>query len=141
MVEQHNFQDAELENDLLNFDDEDAEFENEVDNMIFAMRTCGEFYSYPKLMEMSKKYNSINDEGKKSEYLESIPKDLNPELEKSLGFKPSVEILEMLFKWLSVLDQDFLVGVANLVKDEKTALLFEGMVYMGLSFDEEELSE
>ena len=141
MVEQVNLQNTELENDLLSFDDEDAEFESEVDNMIFAMRTCGEFYSYPKLMQMSKEFDVLSDEKKQSEYLDAIPKDINPELEKSLGFTPSNEILEMLFKWLSILDQDFLCGVANLVKDEKTALLFEGMVYMGLSFDEDALEE
>ena len=141
MIEQVNLQNTELENDLLSFDDEDAEFESEVDNMIFAMRTCGEFYSYPKLMQMSKEFNVLSDENKQSEYLDAIPKDINPELEKSLGFTPSNEILEMLFKWLSVLDQDFLCGVSSLVKDEKTALLFEGMVYMGLSFDEDVLEE
>jgi hypothetical protein len=141
MVKQVNLQDMKLENDLLSFDDEDAEFESEIDNMIFAMRTCGEFYSYTKLMQMSKEFNSLNDAKKQSECLEAIPKDINPELEKSLGFIPSNEILEMLFKWLSILDQDFLCSVANLVKDEKTALLFEGMVYMGLSFDEDALEE
>ena len=92
-------------------------------------------------MQMSKEFNVLSDENKQSEYLDAIPKDINPELEKSLGFTPSNEILEMLFKWLSVLDQDFLCGVSSLVKDEKTALLFEGMVYMGLSFDEDVLEE
>jgi hypothetical protein len=140
MLEKDKLKTTPLEENLIDLEDED-DFESEADNMIFAMRTHAEFYSYPKLMEMSKEFNALDSEDKRADYLSTIKLDVNPELEKNLGFGPTPAILEMLFNWLSTLNQDFLVSVANLISDEQTTMLFEGMVYMGLAMDEEDLEE
>ena len=126
--------------DLENDEDED-DFENHADNMIFAMRTQAEFYGYPELMKMSKTFNSLDSEEKREKYLDDEVKyDVNPELEKNLGVGPNKEVLGMLFTWLSDLDQEFLVEVANLINDknEQRTMLFEGMVYMGLAMEEDD---
>lgn len=123
---------------IMTNEDEMDDFNNQIDNLIFSLRTHAEFYSYPKLMEMLKTYKESHN---KEEYLSKINLNVNPTLEESLGFGPSLSTLEMIFNALSVLDVDFLVSVANLVTTQKRAILFEGMIYMGLSTGEEYESE
>jgi len=101
-----------------------------LNSLIYSIRINAEFYGYSNLMEMLKAYTQSNN---KETYLSAINLNVNPELEKSLCFGPSLEVLEMIFNALSVLDVDFLLGVANLVSNEERATLFEGMIYTGLS--------
>lgn len=135
MTENKNFVDENLENE--------DEFDDAAENLIYSMRVHAEFYGYGKLMQMLKEYVASED---KEAYLDKIDLNVNPELEKALSFGPSVSMLQMIFDWLSVLDVDFLVEVAKLVTNEERATLFEGMIYMGISTadmeeDEEDITE
>ncbi len=128
-----------MKNNNLNSEIEnDEDFDDAIENLIYSMRVHAEFYGYPRLMEMVKEYAASSN---KEKYIESIDLNINPELQKELSITPSAEVMEMIFEWLSTLDVDFLVGVAKLIKDEQTATLFEGMIYMGLSVDELEDEE
>lgn len=126
------------QNQDLNDLDLEEGFDDALENLIYSMRVHAEFYGYPKLMQMLKEYVAAKD---KDAYVDSIDLNVNPQLKEVLTFGPSASMLKMIFEWLSVLDVDFLSGTANLIKDEKTASLFEGMIYMGLSVSEEEEGE
>ena len=125
---------ANLVNDMENDDD----FEDAAENLIYSLRVHAEFYGYGKLMQMLKEYHANKDEKDKDAYLDKIDLCVNPELEAALTFGPSVEMLRMIFEWLSDLDIDFLVDVANLINNEERAALFEGMIYMGISAESDE---
>lgn len=123
-------------NNLVNEDVEnEGDFEDAAENLIYSMRIHAEFYGYDKLMQMLKEYIASEN---KEDYLDKIDLNVNPELEKALTFGPSVSMLQMIFDWLCVLDIDFLVEVAKLINTEDRATLFEGMIYMGISTENEE---
>ena len=124
-----------------NIDDilgDDEEFEDAAENLIYAIRVHAEFYGYVKLMEMVKEYSESSD---KEKYLDSINLNVNPELEKSLTFGPSVAMLQMIFEWLGNLDIEFLLAISRLINNEERATLFEGMIYMAIASEQDEDEE
>ncbi len=124
-----------------NIDDilgDDEEFEDAAENLIYAIRVHAEFYGYVKLMEMVKEYSESSD---KEKYLDSINLNVNPELEKSLTFGPSVAMLQMIFEWLGNLDIEFLLAISRLINNEERATLFEGMIYMAIASEQDEEDE
>lgn len=139
-MEQEKLKGLPTEKRIFNLDDEDIELDDSqlddvLDDMIFSMQQYATLVGYPKLMEMSKEFNSKASEEEKTQYLSTIKIEVPEELKEM--FPSSDIVLEMVFNFLSTLNQDFLVNVSKLITDNQTRMLFEGMIYMGLATEED----